>query len=79
MMPCLPAFAIDYNIPKTTAPEMKESIMPFFGEISVTGLIAGIIAIVAGLIIIIWPRIIAYIIGIYLIIVGVLAVIAALR
>ena len=71
--------AIAYNTINTTAPGMGESVMPFFGEITVSGLIAGIIAIVAGLIIIIWPRIIAYIIGIYLIIVGVLAVIAALR
>jgi len=51
------------------------AVVPF---ISVSGLVAGILAVIAGIVILIWPHIISYIIGIWLIIAGILAVIAAL-
>jgi len=47
-------------------------------DLSVGGLIGGIISIIVGIIIIVWPRVIAYVIGGWLIIVGVLAVLATL-
>ena len=50
--------------------------MPF---LSVSGLIAGILAVVVGIIIIIWPRVIAYFIGGYLVVVGIIAIINALK
>ena len=50
--------------------------MPF---LSVSGLIAGILAVVVGIIIIIWPRVIAYFIGGYLVVVGIIAIINALQ
>ena len=47
-------------------------------DISIGGLIGGIISIVVGIVIILWPRVIAYVIGGWLIVVGVLAVLATL-
>ena len=47
-------------------------------DISIGGLIGGIISIVVGIVIILWPRVIAYVIGGCLIVVGVLAVLATL-
>jgi len=47
-------------------------------DLSVGGLIGGIISIIVGIIIIVWPRVIAYVIGGWLIIVGVLAILATL-
>jgi len=43
-----------------------------FGFLSITGLVAAIIAIVLGIVIIFKPRIVAYLIGAYLLIIGVL-------
>jgi uncharacterized membrane protein HdeD (DUF308 family) len=50
--------------------------MPF---ITISGLVAGILAVLAGIVVIIWPRIIAYIVGIYFIIAGIIAIIAAVQ
>jgi hypothetical protein len=47
-------------------------------DISIGGLIGGIISIIVGIVIIVWPRVIAYVIGGWLIIIGVLAVLATL-
>jgi len=47
-------------------------------DLSVGGLIGGIISIIVGIIIIVWPRVIAYVIGGWLIVVGVLAILATL-
>lgn len=47
-------------------------------DISVGGLVGGIISIAVGIIIIIWPRVIAFFIGGWLIVVGVLAVLYTL-
>lgn len=48
-------------------------------DISVGGLIGGIISIIVGIVIIVWPRVIVYVLGGWLIAVGVLAVLAALQ
>ncbi len=45
-------------------------------DISLGGLIGGIISIIVGIIIIVWPRVIAFVIGGWLIIIGVLAILA---
>jgi len=47
-------------------------------DLSVGGVIGGIISIIVGIIIIVWPRVMAYVIGGWLIIIGVLAILATL-
>ena len=44
--------------------------MEVFGFLSISGLIAAIIAIVFGIVMLVKPQIVAYLIGIYLIIIG---------
>jgi hypothetical protein len=47
-------------------------------DLSVGGIIGGIISILVGIVIIVWPRIIAYVIGAWMIIIGVLAILYVL-